>query len=57
MFWNTVSLWPRYLPVLRSSFQRMPALPALKTSFLAADRPPARARTLHPDRATRRARA
>ena len=36
MFWNTVSLWPRYLPVVRSFFQRTPSLPALKTQFLAA---------------------
>ena len=35
-FWNTVSLWPRYLPVLRSSFHRMPSLPAVKTQVLAA---------------------
>ena len=56
-FWKTVSLWPRNLPVLRSSFHRMPALPIVKSDLLGRRRRRARARTPRRDRATRRARA
>ena len=34
-FWKTVSLASRNSPVLRSSFQRMPALPMVNASLLA----------------------
>ena len=32
-FWRIVSLWSMYLPVSRSSFQKIPGLPIVITSF------------------------
>src|SRR6185295_1597628 len=45
-FWKTVSLWPRYLPVLRSSFHSTPSLPTVNSRFCPLSSTSTRSKTM-----------